>query len=168
MAPELERGTRRLQISLLCSLKFPPEFPVAKFRFLCANQQGRLAQRTSTGWCTPTDSGWSWRRSFRATATSPCARRRSCRWHWASLKDRWGACRVRPFLQLGESTSTFEPTGMHDWCARDIKVTDFIEWITVNLDVLLHRHSMLVFVFLYLFVWNISLYRVLCWTFLWF
>lgn len=73
-----------------------PPVPLAKCRFFCANQQGKLARRTSTGWCTPTNSGWSWRRSFRATATSPCAGRRSCRWHWTSLRDRWAACRVRP------------------------------------------------------------------------
>lgn len=35
-----------------------------------------------------------------------------------------------------------------DRCAGDAKVTAFITWLTISLDVLLHRHSMLVLVFL--------------------
>lgn len=69
------------------SPKFRP-VSVTKFGLFCVIQQGRLAPRTSTGWCTPTSSGWSWRRSFRATATSPCAGKRNYHWHWASLRDR--------------------------------------------------------------------------------
>ena len=123
--------------SFLCTSttsKVPTRVSCAKFRFLCAIQQERLARRTNTGWCTPTTSVWSWRWSSRETVTSPCTGKQSCRWHWASLRDRWDGCRV-------DSTSTFNPTGLTDWCAGDVKVTHFRQWGTMTLDVCVGSHS---------------------------
>lgn len=60
-----------------------------KSSMLCVIQEGRLAQRTSTGWCTRTISVRSWRTSFSTTVTSQWGGRLSCPWHWVSLSDRW-------------------------------------------------------------------------------
>lgn len=166
MAPELERGTRRLQISLLFDHSSQcTGFTCTIFFYVYINEVQRSLQSSpllnlgSYLQISREDShkGQVQGGVHRQTAAGAGEGVSEQPLHHHA-QEGGAVVGTGPLWKTGEAPAEFDHFYsleraqarliQQDWCAGDIKVTAFITWLTISLDVLLHRHSMLVLVFL--------------------